>query len=56
MIKGFPKIPDFAGLASSGADAAIGLGGAALIKAIFGNVWGLFNEFGLPVLFADNVQ
>ena len=55
MIKGFPKIPDFAGLASSGADAAIGLGGAALIKAIFGNVWGLFNEFGLPVLFADNV-
>ena len=55
MIKGFPKIPDFAGLASSGADAAIGLGGAALIKAIFGNVWGLFNEFGLPVLLADNV-
>ena len=55
MISGFPKIPDFGGLASSGADAAIGLGGAALIKAIFGNVWGLFNEFGLPVLFADNV-
>ena len=55
MIKGFPKIPDFAGLASSGADAAIGLGGAALIKAIFGNVWGLVNEFGVPVVLADNV-
>ena len=55
MIKGFPKIPDFAGLASSGADAAIGLGGAALIKAISGNVWGLVNEFGVPVVLADNV-
>ena len=55
MISGFPKIPDFGGIASSGADAAIGLGGSALIKAVFGNVWGLFNEFGLPVLFADNV-
>ena len=55
MISGFPKIPDFAGLASSGADAAIGLGGAALIKAIFGNVWGLVNEFGVPVVLADNV-
>ena len=38
MISGFPKIPDFGGTASSGADAAIGLSEAALIKAIFGNV------------------
>ena len=55
MISGFPKIPDFGGIASSGADAAIGLGGSALIKAVFGNVWGLFNEFGVPVVLADNV-
>ena len=33
----------------------MGLGGAAIIRAIFGNVWGLVNEFGVPVVLADNV-
>lgn len=54
----FPGMPNISGLKSlvtSGADAAIGLGGAAIINAIFGDVWGLVNEFGVPVLLADNV-
>lgn len=52
---GMPNIPDFKGLVSSGSNALIGLGGAAIIRAIFGNVWGLVNEFGVPVVLADNV-
>ena len=52
---GMPNIPDFKGLVTSGSNALIGLGGAAIIRAIFGNVWGLVNEFGVPVLLADNV-
>lgn len=52
---GIPNIPDFKGLVTSGSNALIGLGGAAIIRAIFGNVWGLVNEFGVPVVLADNV-
>ena len=52
---GIPNIPDFKGLVTSGSNALIGLGGAAIIRAIFGNVWGLVNEFGIPVVLADNV-
>ena len=53
---GMPKLASgFKGLASSGGNALIGLGGAAIIRAIFGNVWGLVNEFGVPVVLADNV-
>lgn len=52
---GIPNIPDFKGLVTSGGNALIGLGGAAIIRAIFGNVWGLVNEFGIPVVLADNV-
>lgn len=54
-ISGFPKIPNYKGLVSSVTNAAIGLGGAALIQGIFGNVWGLVNEYGVPVIKADNV-
>jgi len=54
-MTGIPNIPDFKGLVTSGSNALIGLGGAAIIRAIFGNVWGLVNEFGVPVLLADNV-
>ena len=52
---GMPNIPDFKCLVTSGSNALIGLGGAAIIRAIFGNVWGLVNEFGVPVVLADNV-
>ena len=54
-MTGIPNIPDFKGLVTSGSNALIGLGGAAIIRAIFGNVWGLVNEFGIPVVLADNV-
>lgn len=54
-ISGFPQIPNYKGLVSSVTNAAIGLGGAALIQGIFGNVWGLVNEYGVPVIKADNV-
>ena len=52
---GMPNIPNFAGLATSAADAAISLGGAALLNAVFGNVWGIVNQYGVPILLSDNV-
>ena len=52
-----PSLPSgFKGLVTSGADAAISLGGAALIRAIFGDVWGLVNEYGIPILLSDSVK
>lgn len=59
MIKGMPSVPnlpvDPAGVLSSGIDAAISFGGAFVIGLIFGDRWGIFNEYGIPVLLADNV-
>lgn len=52
---GMPSIPNFKGLVSSGLDAAISFGGAALINTVFGNYWGIFSQFGTPILLADNV-
>lgn len=49
------KIPDFKGLVSGGIDSGISFGGAALINTLFGNYWGIFNEYGVPLLLADNV-
>ena len=51
-----PSIPNFKGLVTAGTDAAISLGGAALIRAVFGEVWGLVNEFGVPILLSDSVK
>lgn len=55
MIPGLPDIPDFKGLVSSGTDALISFGGATLIRMIFGNQWGVFNQFGIPILLSDTV-
>jgi len=55
MMDGMPNIPNFKGLVSSGVDAAISFGGAFVINRLFGNQWGVFNQFGIPVLLADNV-
>lgn len=52
---GMPDIPDFKGLVSAGIDASISFGGGALINTLFGNYWGIFNEYGIPILLADNV-
>ena len=54
-LLGMPSIPNFKGLVLAGSEALIDLGGAAIIRTLFGNVWGLVNEFGVPVLLADNV-
>lgn len=56
-MTGMPNLPSgFKGLVTAGADAAINLGGAALIRAVFGEVWGLVNEFGVPILLSDSVK
>lgn len=55
MIDGMPNIPNFKGLVTSGIDAAISFGGAFAINKIFGNQWGVFNQYGIPILLADNV-
>ncbi len=54
-IPGLPNIPDFKGLVSSGTGALISFGGAALIRKIFGNQWGIFNQYGIPIMLADTV-
>ncbi|SPL71520.1 phage baseplate protein [Acinetobacter stercoris] len=54
-MRGMPNIPNFKGLVDSGTGAVISLGGAALIKTIFGNYWGIFNEYGVPIVLSDNV-
>jgi hypothetical protein len=54
MLSGMPKIPNFIPknvLTSVG----ISLGGAALINGVFGKTWGIVNQFGVPVVLADNV-
>lgn len=51
---GMPNIPNFIApevLTNVG----ISLGGAALINGVFGKVWGIVNEFGIPVVLADTV-
>jgi hypothetical protein len=53
MIPGIPDIPDFKGLVTSGTDALISFGGATLIRKVFGNQWGVFNQFGIPILLSD---
>lgn len=55
-IEGIPNVPNFKGLNTAGTNAMISLGGAALINAVFGNYWGVFNEYGIPILLADNVM
>jgi hypothetical protein len=55
VMAGMPNIPDFKGLVTSGTDAAINFGGAAIINAVFGNVWGLVTEFGVPLVNVDGV-
>lgn len=55
MIDGLPDIPGFKGLEVSGLDALIGFGGAFAINMVFGNQWGVFSQFGVPILLADTV-
>lgn len=53
-MNGLPSIPDFIApevLTNVG----LSLGGAALINGVFGKVWGIVNEFGIPIVLADTV-
>ncbi|KER03405.1 MULTISPECIES: phage baseplate protein [Photorhabdus] len=52
---GMPEIPNWKGIPNAAVDAGISLGGAALINTLFGNYWGIFNQYGIPLLLADNV-
>lgn len=52
---GMPEIPNWKGIPDAALDAGISFGGAALINALFGNFWGIFNEYGIPILLADSV-
>lgn len=59
MIPGMPNIPDLpagpGGIVQEGLNSLISFGGAFAIGLIFGDRWGIFNEFGIPILLADNV-
>nr|WP_307773463.1 hypothetical protein [Providencia stuartii] len=50
-----PDIPNWKGIPNAAFDAGISFGGAALINKLFGNYWGIFNQYGVPLLLADNV-
>lgn len=52
---GMPDIPNWKGIPNAALDAGISFGGAALINKLFGNYWGIFNQYGVPLLLADNV-
>ena len=52
-MNGMPNIHNFS--APSLINAALSLGGAALIKAVFGKQWGVVNQYGIPILLADSV-
>lgn len=53
-MNGLPSIPGFVPMGAIGG-AALSLGGAALINAIFGKTWAIVNQFGLPLLEVDSV-
>lgn len=59
MIPGMPNIPGLpagpGGIVQEGLNSLISFGGAFAIGLIFGDRWGIFNEFGIPILLADNV-
>lgn len=51
-MNGIPNIPN---LAPSVTTSLLSFGGAALVNAVFGNYWGVFDQSGFPLLLADNV-
>lgn len=55
-LPGMPSIPNFKGLVTGGTTALTGALGAAIIRGVFGNRWGVFNQFGIPILLADTFE
>lgn len=54
MLTGMPSIPDYVPPQVI-SNVGIALGGAALIKGVFGKTWGIVNNFGIPIVLADSV-
>lgn len=54
-IEGMPNIPVLKDLDKMDTKTVITLGGIALLKAVFANYWGIFNEYGVPILLADSI-
>lgn len=52
MMIGKPNIPN---LIESAIDPLISFGGAFAINMVFGNQWGIFTQFGVPILLVDTV-
>lgn len=55
MIPGMPNIPGLDLVPTNVTDAAISFGGAFATNVIFGKQWGIYSEFGVPILLADTV-
>lgn len=53
MLAGMPNIPGLVAPTTL-ANVGLSLGGAALINAVFGKKWGVYNEFGIPIVLADS--
>lgn len=54
-MNGMPNIPGLSQIVRPGIDAAISFGGAVAINRVFSNQWGVFNQYGVPVLLVDTV-
>lgn len=52
-MRGMPSIPSFINVEAV-VNIGLALGGAALINGVFGKKWGVFNEFGIPIVLADS--
>lgn len=55
LIEGMPNVPVLKDLNNMDTKTVMTLGGLALLKVVFGNYWGIFNEYGVPILLADSV-
>lgn len=56
MIPGMPNIPGLDAIPGNVTDAAIGFGGAFAINMIFGDQWGIYSQYGVPILLVDTVH
>jgi len=54
-LDGMPNVPVLKDLIQLDTKTLIRFGGVALLKAVFGNYWGIFDEYGIPILLVDNV-
>ena len=48
-------LPNIAGLVTAIQQTGVSFGGAVLLNTVFGKQWGIVNEFGIPIVLADNV-